>query len=156
MLAWLISHIRCLSVGYGDLDMPFEFRWFQVLYLTIGTYFVGNALGKLASLKQELDETRSLYAWKRRIVSKGMIMDMNTNDDILDQYEFVVSSLLSLGKISSTDIGQIMDRFRDLAGEKGYIQISEQLEEDEFEMKEDADGCKLKHESTTVQAEQVG
>jgi hypothetical protein len=133
------------TVGYGDLDMPFDFRWFQVIYLTVGTYFVGNALGKLANLKQELDETRSLYAWKRRIVSKGMIMDMNTNDDIVDQYEFLVSSLLSLGKISSNDVGPIMDRFRTLAGTKGYIQISDQLEEDEFETKEDPDGCKLEH-----------
>lgn len=125
--------------------MPFDFRWFQVIYLTVGTYFVGNALGKLASLKQELEETRRLYAWQRRIVSKGMVQDMNTNDDIVDQYEFVVSSLLSLGKISPDDIGQIMDRFRTLAGEKGYIQISDQTEEDEFEMAEDADGCKLKY-----------
>jgi vesicle coat complex subunit len=130
---------------------------------------VGGALGKLASLKQELEETRRLYAWQRRIVSKGMIMDMNLNDDIVDQYEFVISSLFSLGKISSEDVAPIMDRFRGekkkqvtpmrrifsnsqvlfhrsftaLAGEKGYIQISGQPDEDEFEMKEDADGIKL-------------
>lgn len=141
------------DTGYGDLDMPFSFRWFQILYLTIGTYFVGNAFGKLASLKQELEETRRLYAWKRRVVSKGLIMDMNANDDILDQYEFLVSSLLSLGKISSDDVGPIMDRFRTLAGEKGYIQLSDQLEEDEFEMKEDPDGCKLKHEPSSTQVQ---
>jgi len=132
--------------------MPFEFRWFQVIYLTVGTYFVGNALGKLASLKQELDETSRQYAWKRRVVSKGMIMDMNTNDDIVDQYEFVVSSLLSLGKISSDDIAPIMDRFRTLAGEKGYIQISDQPDRDDFVMKEDADGCKLRRSAISAPA----
>lgn len=124
--------------------MPFEFRWFQIVYLTVGTFFVGGALGKLASLKQELEEMRRLYAWKRRIVSKGMIMDMNQNDDIVDQYEFIISSLISLGKVSSSDLSPIMDRFRELAGEKGFIQISEQANEDEFEMAEDADGVKLR------------
>jgi len=127
--------------------MPFEFRWFQVIYLTVGTYFVGNAFGRIASLKQELDETRRFYAWKRRKVSKAMIMDMNTNDDIVDQYEFVVSSLLSLGKIDSDDIGPIMDRFRTLAGEKGYIQSTDPIEEDEFDMEEDCDGCRLTDDS---------
>lgn len=92
--------------------MPYEFRWFQVLYLTISTYFVGGSLGKLASLKQEIEATKRFYAWQRRTVSKGMIIDMNLNDDVVDQYEFVVSSLLSLGKISSDDISPIMDRFR--------------------------------------------
>ena len=150
MCCWLLDcsfltpvPLRRPILGYGDLDMPFEFRWFQVLYLTVGTYFVGNAFGKLASLKRELDETRRFYAWKRRIVSKGMIMDMNLNDDVLDQYEFVVSSLLSLGKIDSDDIGPIMDRFRTLAGPKGYIQLSDQTEEDEFDLEEDGDGCIL-------------
>lgn len=133
-----------LRIGYGDLDMPFQFRWFQILYLTIGTYFVGGAFGKLASLKQELEETRRLYAWQRRIVSKGMIQDMNQNDDVVDQYEFAVASLISLGKISSEDIAPVMDRFRTLAGTKGYIQISDQEQEDEFEMKDDCDGVKLR------------
>lgn len=134
--------------------MPFSFRWFQIIYLTVGTYFVGGALGKLASLKQELEDTRRLYAWQRRIVSKGMVMDMNMNDDIVDQYEFIVSSLLSLGKISSDDVAPVMDRFRSLAGEKGYIQISDQPVEDEFDMREDADGLKLKL-STVQPAEQM-
>lgn len=110
----------------------------------LGTYFVGNAFGKLASLKEELETTRKEYAWKRRVVSKGMIMDMNSNDDIVDQYEFLVSSLLALGKIGSADVGPIMDRFRSLAGAKGYIQISDQPEEDDFVMQEDSDGCRLK------------
>lgn len=129
--------------------MPFEFRWFQIIYLTLGTYFVGNAFGKLASLKQELEETRRFYAWKRRIVSKSLIQDMNLNDDILDQYEFVVSSLLSLGKIDSDDIGPIMDRFRTLAGRKGYIQLSDQQEGDDFDMEEDGDGLSLSDSSLT-------
>ena len=122
--------------------MPFEFRWFQVLFLTVGTYFVGGALGKLASLKQEFDATRRFYAWQRRVVSRGMIMDLEGNDDgIVDQYEFIVSSLLQLGKVSSDDVIPIMDRFRSLAGEKGYIQVSdEQTSFDDFEIGEDCEG----------------
>lgn len=110
----------------GDLDMPFELQWFQILYLTFGTVFVGNAFGKLGSLGGELNDLKCYYAWQRREVSKRMIEEMQAyeHDDKVDQYEFTIASLLMLGKISSTDIAPIMDKFRLLSGSKGYIQIT--------------------------------
>jgi len=48
-------------------------------------------------------------------------------DDKCDQYEFVLSSLLILGKINSSDIQPIMNKFRALAGEKGYISVEDDI-----------------------------
>ena len=113
--------------------MPFEFRWFQIIFLTLGTYFVGNVLGRLGNLNQEISEVTKRHAWKRREVSKGLIEDMQAydHDDKVDQYEFVVASLLALGKINSKDIRPIMDKFREAAGDRGYIQLDEVTEGDD-------------------------
>ncbi|VEU41833.1 unnamed protein product [Pseudo-nitzschia multistriata] len=54
-----------------------------------------------------------------------MVNELQTNDDKLDQNEFVLGSLLILNKVKSNDIKQIMDKFRELAGDKEYISISE-------------------------------
>ena len=87
-------------------------RLFQVFYLSLGTFFVGNTLGKLATLKDEMDGLRSLYAWQQREVTKEMIHSDqgDDHDDKIDQYEFVVASLLNLGKISGEDIKPIMNK----------------------------------------------
>ena len=92
-----------------------------------------------ANLKSELNAIRRLYAWKRREVSKRLIEDMkggNSMDNKIDQYEFMVGSLLTLNKIQPSDVSQIMDQFRELAGEKGYIMYSDaaDLGEISFEM----------------------
>ena len=73
------------------------------------------------------------YAWDRREVCKGMLEDMQADehDDKIDQYEFVVASLLSLNKISSDDIKPIMDKFKALAGPKNYISIEDQKAEEQ-------------------------
>lgn len=119
-LTWMESFYWAVqtttTIGYGDLDQPFNMRWFQIFYLIISTYVVGSTLGSLASLKSELDEIRIYYAWSRREVSKGMIEDMQAyeHDDKIDQYEFVVASLLTLEKISSADLEPIMARFKSL------------------------------------------
>eukprot|EP00934_Nitzschia_sp_Nitz4_P009265 Nitzschia sp. Nitz4//scaffold31_size150131//117489//120534//NITZ4_002847-RA/size150131-augustus-gene-0.8-mRNA-1//1//CDS//3329547716//9255//frame0 len=111
------------TIGYGDLDMPFDMRWFQIFYTTFGTAFMGAVFGAAASLKSDITDLSRFYAWKRREVSKRMIEDFQgpDGDDRVDQYEFLVGSLLMLNKLSSSDIEQIMDKFRDLAGNKGYI-----------------------------------
>ena len=103
--------------------MSFEMRWFQIFYLIISTYFVGNALGKLGGLNEDLKELRRQHAWQRREVSKGMIEDMQAseNDGKIDQFEFLVASLLSLGKVTSDDVTPIMNKFRDLSGDLGFI-----------------------------------
>lgn len=112
--------------GYGDVKLPWDFRWFQVVYLVISTYFVGSAIGRLGNLKLELEELRLYYAWERREVSKAMIDDMKarSHDDKLDQYEFVVASLLTMRKISPKEVERIMDKYRTLAGPSGYIELS--------------------------------
>ena len=89
---------------------------------------VGSVFAGMANLKSELNDIRRLYAWKRREVSKRLIEDMkggNSMDNKIDQYEFMVGSLLTLNKIQPSDVAQIMDQFRALAGEKGYIMYSD-------------------------------
>lgn len=77
-----------------------------MFYLIISTAFVGNTLGALASLRGDIEEVRRKTAWQRRKVSYSLIDEMQPeeNDSKIDQYEFLVASLLQLGKISSEDV----------------------------------------------------
>jgi len=116
------------TIGYGDLNMSSEMRLFQVFYLSFGTFFVGNTLGKLSTLQSDLEGLRRLYAWEQREVSKEMIRfdQASSIDNNVDQFEFVEASLLNLGKISGDDIRPIMNKFRKLAissGDKGFIDL---------------------------------
>jgi oligoendopeptidase F len=76
-------------------------------------------------LTKEAGEIRSKYAWSRREVSEGMLEDMQADehDDKIDQYEYVVASLLLLNKINAEDIKPIMDKFRTLARGEEYIRL---------------------------------
>ena len=123
------------TIGYGDLAQPESLRYFKIFYLMISTALVGNALGKLGALKEELSEARKEHAWDRRPVTKRMIDEMQAydHDDKVDQYEFLVSSLISLGKLSSEDIRPIMDKFRSQAGGKGYIAVDDVVEEEDIQ-----------------------
>lgn len=178
------------TIGYGDLVIPFEMRWFNIVYLALSTYMVGNALGKLANLKQELEETRRYYAWERREISAGMVEEFQANDhdgkflldgaalkstmlcckpilasnalslfasckDVVDQYEFVLASLLTLGKIKSSDITPIMDKFRDLAGDKGFIFVSEDIGDTDDESNNNSDFDIEAEANAQAEAEQV-
>jgi len=126
------------TIGYGDLAMPYNMRWFQIFYLVISTYFVGDSLGRLGSLRDEIHEIRREYAWSRREVSKGMLEDMQADDhdDVIDQYEYIVGSLLSLNKISLDDITPIMEQFRTLAGKDGVISLDDVVVKDVEEIDE--------------------
>ena len=55
----------------------------------------------------------------------GMVHDFRTAEfgNTVDQYEFAIASLLLLGTITGDDLGPIMDKFRALAGPKGYINV---------------------------------
>ncbi|GAX13327.1 hypothetical protein FisN_17Hh268 [Fistulifera solaris] len=116
------------TIGYGDLDMPFDMRWVQIIFLVFSTYFVGDSLGRLGSLSREIGAVRRQYAWDRREVSEGLIIDMQAeeHDDKIDQYEFALASLLVLQKVTYDDIKPIMDKFRVLAGNNDYISIEDQ------------------------------
>lgn len=120
-----------LTIGYGDLDMPFDFRWFQILYLTTSTYFVGNALGKAASLTDELNKLFKRFAWERQEATKAMLYMMRSHDEdrSIDQFEFAIGSLLLLGIISSEDLEPVMDRFRALANGDGLIVAEDMITE---------------------------
>jgi hypothetical protein len=116
------------TIGYGDMTMSPEMKMFQVFYLCLGTFFVGNTLGKLARLKADMETLRTEYAWEEREVSKEMIRadQGSSTDPRVDQYEFVVASLLNLGKVQQEDIRFIMNKFRKLAkasGGEGYISL---------------------------------
>ena len=97
---------------------------------TFGTAFIGSVFGSLANLRSEINDRRTYYAWKRREVSKHMVKELQLNDDKLDQYEFVLASLLLLNKVEKNDIEQIMDKFRELAGDKGFIQVTDEDEDE--------------------------
>uniref|UniRef100_A0A7S4RY40 Potassium channel domain-containing protein n=1 Tax=Ditylum brightwellii TaxID=49249 RepID=A0A7S4RY40_9STRA len=124
------------TIGYGDIDIPFGLRYFQIFYLVIATYFVGNALGRAGNIKEEILDVRRQHAWRRREISKGMIQEMqapglHSENCQVDQYEFVVASLVTLGKVTADDITPIMDKFRKLAGKKGYIELEDEMAERE-------------------------
>ena len=123
------------TIGYGDLAQPFGLRWFKIFYLTFATYVVGSSLGRLGSLKTELSEARRQHAWDRRKVTRRFVDEMQAYDcdDKVDQYEFLTASLISLGKVDSDDIRPIMDKFRTLAGNKGYISVTEDICEEKID-----------------------
>lgn len=104
------THISLLLFPCSDLDTAdysdtLGQRIFLIFYLLFSTTFVANALGLLGSLTEELDETRKKYAWGRRNVSKALISEIQDNDDDnVDEYEFVLASLVQLGKASKDDI----------------------------------------------------
>jgi hypothetical protein len=136
-LSWMTSFYWAVqtttTIGYGDIGQPDGLRYFKIFYLMFSTVLVGDALGRLGSLRDELTNVRREHAWSRRKVTKRMIDEMQSydHDDKVDQYEFLVSSLVTLGKISSEDIRPIMDKFKVLAGPKGYIGPNDIVQEDE-------------------------
>lgn len=117
-------------IGYGEYahTMPKEMAWFQVVYLSFCTYLTGSALGKLGTLHSDLSQVRRYHAWHRRDVNKHVIKYISSTEDPtrVDQFEFVISSLLEIGKIEANDITPIMDKYRELAersGNTGYIEV---------------------------------
>lgn len=105
--------------------MPVNLRWFNIFFATIGTAFVGSVFGSLAGLKDEIEDHKNYHAWNRRELSKMMVDELQINDEKLDQYEFVLGSLLVLKKVKTNDIVHVMNKFRELAGDKEYISIED-------------------------------
>jgi len=113
------------TIGYGDLDMPVNLRWFNIFFAPVGTAFVGSVFGSLAGLKKEIEDHTNYHAWNRRELSKMMVNEFQVLDETLDQNEFVLGSLLVLQKVKTNDIERIMNKFRELAGDKKYISTND-------------------------------
>jgi len=110
------------TIGYGDLSMPFDLRWFNFLFAILGTTFAASLLSSLADLTVKLRDMRTLYVWKNREVSMQLIADMEVDGDTqLDEHEFLIGSLITLGKLDREDVEKIMDKFRHLAGDDQFI-----------------------------------
>uniref|UniRef100_A0A7S3L4G4 Potassium channel domain-containing protein n=1 Tax=Amphora coffeiformis TaxID=265554 RepID=A0A7S3L4G4_9STRA len=123
-LYWAVQ--TTTTIGYGDLSMIFEMRWFQIFYLTLSTTAAATALGHLATLSQEIADIKANHVWDHQEVSAGMIYDFRSDefDDTVDQYEFAIASLILLGKITAEDLDPIMDKFRALCGPEGLIDVN--------------------------------
>jgi len=127
------------TIGYGDVSQSFGLRWFTIFYLILSTYSVGHCLGKLRALKSELRNVRRYHAWQRTKVTKRYIEETQAyeEDNKVDQYEFLVASLLMLGKLTSETIEPVMDKFRELAGDKGFISVTDDAEKDDVSQGDD-------------------
>jgi hypothetical protein len=133
------------TIGYGDLVSPYGLRLFSIVYLLLATYVVGSSFGRLGSLYKELSELKRRHVWDHRPVTRQFVQDMKTtgsgeyDDDKVDQYEFMIASLIMLGKIDATDLRLVMDKFRKLAGDKGYISVDSDVTEETVADVETAD-----------------
>lgn len=104
------------TIGYGDLTAPSDLKWFNILFAVIGTAFAAKLLKSLADLDGDLDDMRRFYDWNQMELSVGLIDSMESNGDgNIDEYEFLVASLIALNKVKKEDITEIMDKFREVA-----------------------------------------
>jgi hypothetical protein len=72
--------------------MSFHFRYFQIPYLVIATYFVGSTIGRIGTLNEEVLEIRRLHAWDRSQITKTLIEDMQADVHDDDETKSISSS----------------------------------------------------------------
>ena len=80
-----------------------------------------------------MEQIRRETAWERREVNKTLRTEAQEMEHggKVDQYEFLVASLVHLGKIGSKDVIPIMDKFRSLASDDGFIDLGSGVPTDE-------------------------
>jgi hypothetical protein len=86
-LYWAVQ--TTTTIGYGDVETPDNFRWFMIIYLSISTYFVGNAIGKLGELNDKLESMRKMYLWEQQEASYEMLADFSGRGSENGDGEFV-------------------------------------------------------------------
>ena len=69
-----------IALGYGDVKVPDNIHWFMIFYLSLSTYFVGIALGKLGALSKKLEAIRRHFAWEQQESSHDMLADFSGRD----------------------------------------------------------------------------
>jgi hypothetical protein len=52
----------------------------NIFFVTFGTAFVGSVFGSLSTLRNDINDLRRYYAWKRRDVSRQLIKELQVND----------------------------------------------------------------------------
>lgn len=83
---------------------------------------MAKTLGILASIDDDVNAMRRLAAWERRDVSQAMIIEIDADGDgEIDEYEYVVASLVQLRKVDMDDVASIMHKFRKLSKGKDKI-----------------------------------
>jgi len=118
-LHWAIQ--TTTTLGYGDVSAELYSgtraqRIFLIFYLIVATAFVAKALGILASLGGDVDHMRRKAAWSRRGISQALITEIDADGDgEIDEYEYVIASLVQLRTVELGDVTEIMDKFRKLS-----------------------------------------
>jgi len=99
-------------VGYGDfvIENP-NSLYFCTVYMVFAVITVSAAIGNLASLPSEMQLTRKKFEFEAKQLTFSMLEKMDPDGDGVDQFEFVLASLLAFGKVTRDDIEPIIQKF---------------------------------------------
>ena len=75
---------------------------------------VSIALGRVSSLRHEVEDAKKSAAFSDLHMSAEMLAELDSDNNGIDEFEFVVGSLLMMGKVSVEDLQLIISKFREL------------------------------------------